>query len=317
VATKILKDFSIVVTGGAGFIGSHLCEDLSKNNRVILIDNLLTGKKENVKDLEVQFLEGSVTDLPFLQRSFKDIDFVFHQAALPSVIRSVHDPITSNFHNITGTLNILLAARDRGVKTVVVASSSSVYGDTPTLPKVESMPPNPLSPYATTKLTAEYYAKQFYQLYGLQTVSLRYFNVFGPKQDPASPYTGVITKFFQAALTDKPLIIFGDGEQSRDFTYVKDVVQANIRAALSERAHGEIINIAKGSRISINELGRLIIEITHSGSELVYSDPRPGDVRHSLADIQKAKDLLGYVPEYSLIDGLKETYKWFEEIMNK
>jgi UDP-glucose 4-epimerase len=299
----------IVITGGAGFIGSNIAEVLSKDNEVIVLDNLSTGKRGNTKDLDIKFVEGSITDLGLLQTVFTDVDYVLHQAAIPSVPRSVKDPIASNNANINGTLNVLVAARDRSVKKVIYASSSSVYGDTPELPKREDMTPNPLSPYAVTKLTGEYYCNVFNEVYGLKTVALRYFNVYGPKQDPYSDYAAVIPKFVSKISGDEPPVIYGDGLQTRDFTFVKDVVTANIRAMRSD-ATG-VFNIASGSRITIKELAELAMKLMDKNLSVVFEEPRKGDVKHSLADISKAKAAFGYEPGYRLEKGLEETIKWF------
>ncbi len=297
-----------VVTGGAGFIGSNLTEELAKEqeNEVVVVDNLSTGRRENLQNLKnlkkCLFVEGSVTDLDLLRGVFKGCDFVFHQAAIPSVPRSVKDPLATNNVNTNGTLNVLVAARDCGVKKVVFASSSSVYGDTPELPKREEMTPNPLSPYAVTKLVGEYYCKVFEEVYGLKTVSLRYFNVYGPRQDPHSDYAAVVPKFVKSVSENKPPVIFGDGEQTRDFTFVKDVVRANLLAAKSG-ATG-VFNIASGRRVSINELAEKIIKIQGKELEPVHSDPREGDVKHSLGDISRAQRGFGFEPRYSLEEGL-------------
>ena len=299
----------IVITGGAGFIGSNIAEVLSKDNEVIVLDNLSTGKRGNTKDLDIKFVEGSITDLGLLQTVFKDVDYVLHQAAIPSVPRSIKDPIASNNANINGTLNVLVAARDRSVKKVIYASSSSVYGDTPKLPKREDMTPNPLSPYAVAKLTGEYYCNVFNEVYGLKTVALRYFNVYGPKQDPYSDYAAVIPKFVSKISGDEPPVIYGDGLQTRDFTFVKDVVAANIRAMRSD-ATG-VFNIASGSRITIKELAELAMKLMGKNLKVVLEEPRKGDVKHSLADISKAKAAFGYEPGYRLEKGLEETIRWF------
>ena len=297
-----------VVTGGAGFIGSNLAEELAKEqeNEVVVVDNLSTGRRENLQNLKnlkkCLFVEGSVTDLDLVRGVFKGCDFVFHQAAIPSVPRSVKDPLTTNNANTNGTLNVLVAARDCGVKKVVFASSSSVYGDTPELPKREEMTPNPLSPYAVTKLVGEYYCKVFEEVYGLKTVSLRYFNVYGPRQDPHSDYAAVVPKFVKSVSENKPPVIFGDGEQTRDFTFVKDVVRANLLAAKSG-ATG-VFNIASGRRVSINELAEKIIKIQGKELEPVHSEPREGDVKHSLGDISRAQRGFGFEPRYSLEEGL-------------
>jgi UDP-glucose 4-epimerase len=299
----------VLVTGGAGFIGSHLAQELAERNyNVVIIDNLFTGKKENIEELvkkdNVEFNQGSVTDVPLLQSLFKGVEYVFHQAAIPSVPRSVDNPLASHEANATGTLNVLLAARDGGVKKVIYASSSSVYGDIPTLPKREDMAPNPQSPYAVTKLTGEYYCQVFQQVYGLSTVCLRYFNVYGPRQDPDSQYAAVIPKFIKRVSEGMPPIIFGDGEQTRDFTFIRDAVEANILFAESN-ASG-VFNIGKGSKISINELAMLVSRFMDKDLEPVHHAPRAGDIRHSLADIAKAK-ACGYNPKYTLERGLKET----------
>lgn len=309
-----MKNRYIVVTGGAGFIGSNLSRELAENNNVIIIDDLSTGNKDNILDLidskKIEFINGSITDLDLLQKTFKNVDFVLHQAAIPSVPRSVEDPISSNFANVDGTLNVLVAARDNDVKKVIFASSSSVYGDTPTLPKIEDMKQCPLSPYAVSKLTGEYYSQVFNEVYGLKTVSLRYFNVYGPYQDPSSEYAAVIPKFIIQVLNDEPPIIYGDGEQTRDFTYIKDVVQANISAAESD-ATG-VFNIAGGKHISLNELATVIMNLIGKDLDVIYDDPRPGDIKHSVADASKAKKEFGYYTRFEIKDGLMETIKWFQ-----
>jgi UDP-glucose 4-epimerase len=302
----------VIVTGGAGFIGSHLSDELvRRGHKVIILDNMSTGRMSNIEPFlgKAEFVQGSVTDLPLLKKLFSGVDYVFHQAAIPSVPRSVKNPRASHNANITGTLNVLLAASDNGVKKVVYASSSSVYGESETLPKVEDMTPNPQSPYAVTKLAGEYYCKVFQEIYGLNTVCLRYFNVYGPRQDPDSPYAAVIPIFFNNALAGKPPVIFGDGEQSRDFTFVKDVAGVNILAA-ETKATG-ILNIGSSKRVTINHLARLIIELAgNTAIKPIYKDPRPGDIVHSLADISRAESF-GYQPKYSLEEGLKETLAGF------
>ena len=302
------------VTGGAGFIGSHLAEELARHDYyVTIIDDLSTGKMENLQNLinneNVQFIQSSITDLALLQKFFQGVDYVFHQAAIPSVPRSIENPFASHEANITGTLGVLLAARDNGVKKVIYASSSSVYGDTPTLPKREDMLPNPQSPYAITKLTSEYYCHVFHQVYALPTACLRYFNVYGPRQDPASQYAAVIPRFIQMVYRGSPLIIFDDGEQTRDFTFIKDVVGANILAAETD-ATGTF-NIGRGESISINRLAELIIRLTGNNVEPVHEKARPGDIKHSLADISRAKTF-GYAPGYNLKEGLTETILSFQ-----
>lgn len=311
-----MKKKKVIVTGGAGFIGSNLAEELARRgHQVIIIDNLSTGNLENIQPVlpvgQVDFIEGSITNLPLMQKAFSGADYVFHQAALPSVPRSIEDPETTDSVNITGTLNVLIAARDNAVKKLVFASSSSVYGDTPTLPKTEDMPPNPLSPYAVTKITGEYYCQVFTRIYNLKTVCLRYFNVYGPRQDPKSAYAAVIPLFINAVLSGKSPVIFGDGEQTRDFTFVKDVVEANIQAAESEVTG--VFNLGNSQRITISQLTKLIIDITKNNNvKPVYKDPRPGDIVHSLADTSKAK-AFGYNPRYSLEQGLKETINSFNK----
>ena len=307
-----MRNKTAIVTGGAGFIGSHLAEALAKRDyHVVIVDDLSTGKRENIAGISnednVEFSQGSITDLPLLQGLLNGVDYVFHQTAIPSVPKSVENPLASHEANITGTLNVLLAARDNRVKKVIYASSSSVYGDTPTLPKNEDMLPNPQSPYAVTKLVGEYYCQVFQEIYGLATVCLRYFNVYGPRQDPNSQYAAVIPRFIWRASEGNPPIIFGDGEQTRDFTFVRDVVQANILAV--ETDVSGILNLGAGENISINELARLVIDITGKGMEPIHQEPRPGDIRHSLADVSKAREI-GYNARYSLqAEGLREAIK--------
>ena len=306
----------VVVTGGCGFIGSNIAEELIKKHHVVVIDDLSTGRIENIQSLQdkenFEFVRGNITDLGLLKQIFEDVDCIFHQAAIPSVQRSVENPIDTNEANIKGTLNVLIAARDCGVKKVVYASSSSVYGDTPELPKKENMKPNPQSPYAVSKLTGEYYCKVFSDIYGIKTICLRYFNVYGPKQNPASEYAAVIPRFINRVLNNQPPIIFGDGNQTRDFTFVKDIVKANI-LAMEKNVEG-VFNIAYGQQISINELANKIMEIVGVKLNPVYDKPRPGDIRNSLADISLAKQKLGYMPEYSLEKGLEVTIRWFSTL---
>jgi UDP-glucose 4-epimerase len=300
-----------VVTGGAGFIGSHLTEELARQGYpVVILDDLSTGKRENIEALlkrnGAKLVQGSITDPRLLQGLFQNVDLVFHLAAIPSVPRSMENPLASHEANITGTLNVLLAARDNGVKKVIYASSSSVYGNTPTLPKTEDMPPNPQSPYAVTKLAGEYYCQVFQGVYGLPTACLRYFNIYGPRQDPDSQYAAIIPRFISQVLQGKPPIIFGDGEQTRDFTFVKDAVAATILAA--ESSATGIFNIGTGNRGTINKLTEFVLKATGKNLKPLYQKPRPGDVRHSLADISRAKGF-GYKPQYSLKDGLRETIR--------
>ncbi len=307
---------TFLVTGVAGFIGSNLAEALlARGHRVRGLDNFLTGKPENLEGLDgLEFLEGDVRDPGACREACEGVDYVLHEAALGSVPRSIEDPALSNECNVTGTLNLLVAARDAGVKRFVFAASSSAYGDTPTLPKVEDMRPQPLSPYALTKLAGEEYCRLFFELYGLETVSLRYFNVFGKRQDPFSTYAAVIPKFVSALLRGEPPEIYGDGEQTRDFTYIADVVQANLRACEAPReACGQVYNVAYGERISLNALYREIAGLLGVDLEPRYGPPRPGDVKHSLADIGKARRLLGYEPAYDVRRGLAEAIAWYRE----
>ena len=310
-----MKDKNVVITGGAGFIGSNIARALAADNDVTVIDDLSTGNLENIKDLvdnqSITFVEGSITDLDLLNKTFKNVDYVFHEAAIPSVPRSIKDPIKSNYTNVNGTLNVLVAARDSGVEKVVYASSSSVYGDTPVLPKKEEMTPSPLSPYAVSKLVGEYYCRVFTEVYGLPAVSLRYFNVYGPWQDPSSEYAAVIPNFISRVLNCKSPIVFGDGKQTRDFTFVRDVVNANTFAVKGKTCG--VFNIASGKRISINELAQLVMKITGTNIDVVYADSRPGDIMHSLADISKAKEKFGYESKFDLKEGLEETLKWFRK----
>lgn len=308
----------VLVTGGAGFIGSHLTEALLTNGFAVrVLDNFSTGKRENLvfgkEYSSLETIEGDIRDLSTCQKAVKKVDYVFHQAALPSVQRSIEDPETSNAINLGGTLNILLAASEEKVKRVIYASSSSVYGDAPTLPKHEEMSPHPLSPYALQKYVGEQYCLLFHRLYGLDTVSLRYFNVFGPKQDPNSLYSAVIPKFIDALIHDRPPVIYGDGEQSRDFTYIDNVVRANLLAMSAEDLHGEAINIACGQRISLNELLGILKDILESAQVPIYEDARKGDVRHSLADIRKGKERIHYEPMVDIKVGLKETVEFFKK----
>jgi len=304
-----------LVTGGAGFIGSHLVEELVKQGqRVRVIDNLSTGKKENIKPFlgEIEFIEGDIRDLELVRKAMDGVEYVLHQAAVPSVPRSVKDPLTSNSVNVEGTLNILVAARDADVKRVVYASSSSVYGDTPVLPKHEDMKQAPRSPYAVSKLGGELYCQAFYHVYGLEAVALRYFNVFGPRQDPKSQYAAVVPKFITALLHGEPPTIFGDGEQSRDFTYIENVVSANLLAAKAPGAAGEVFNIACGERITINQLAGILRQLIRANIEPEHTPPRPGDVRDSLADISKARELLGYEGKVDVHEGLERTVEWYK-----
>ena len=303
---------SYLVTGGAGFIGSHLAEELlRRGHRVRVVDSLITGKRRNLESIPAaEFVEGDLAELAVAERAAAGMDYVLHQAAIPSVPRSVEDPATSNRANITATLNVLLAARKAGVKRLVYAGSSSAYGDTPTLPKHEGMPTNPQSPYALQKLVGEQYCQMFTKLYGFPTVTTRYFNVFGPRQDPGSPYSGVISLFATAVLDGRPPIIHGDGGQTRDFTYIANVVDGVLRACEAPNVSGEVINVATGGRISLNDLLRVLSGLVKTSVPAIHKEPRAGDVRDSQADISKARALLGYKPIVSFEDGLERTLEW-------
>lgn len=305
-----------LVTGGAGFIGSHIAAALAQAGaRVRIIDDLSTGHPENIAEVggDVDFIQASITDKQALNRALQNAELVFHEAAIPSVPRSVARPAETHVASVDATFSLLLAARDQKVRRVIYAASSSAYGDQPDLPKREDMRPDPLSPYAVGKLVGEYYCQVFTRVYGLETVSLRYFNVFGPRQDPSSQYSGVISRFISALLTGGRPVIYGDGEQSRDFTYVSDVVDANLRAAESRLAVGRVINIANGSCVTINGLFELLKNITGETSVCAeYAAARAGDVRHSLADITLACTLLNYRPRVGLEEGLRLTIDWWK-----
>lgn len=305
-----------LVTGGAGFIGSNIVSELlSRGHEVRVLDNFATGKRENIlplmKDPNLTMIEGDLRSFHIVRAAVKGVDFVLHQGALPSVPRSINDPITSNDVNILGMLNILEAAKEFDVKRVVCASSSSIYGNSETLPKVETMPINPMSPYALTKYAQERYCQVFYQLYGLETVALRYFNVFGPRQDPTSQYSAVIPKFIKMIMQDKEPVIFGDGSQSRDFTFVENNVWANIEACTAPEAAGEVINIACGERYTLVELVSSINTILGKNIEPKFETDRAGDVKHSLADINKAKQILNYNVKVDFKKGLERTVEFF------
>lgn len=305
-----------LVTGGAGFIGSNLVRALlARGDSVRVLDDLSTGRVSNLDDVRerIVFLEGSITDLETCREAVAGVDYVLHQAALPSVPRSVQDPITSNAVNVGGTLNMLVAARDAQVTRFVYAGSSSAYGNTPTLPKVESMPGQPMSPYAIAKYTGELYCRAFFRLYGLETVVLRYFNIFGPYQDPGSPYSAVIPKFIGALLRGEAPVIHGDGTQSRDFTYIDNAVAANLLACTAPNAAGAVINCACGERTDLNTLAALLGEIIGADVSPRHEAARAGDVQHSLADMSKARDVLEYAPKVSLREGLTKTAAWYRE----
>lgn len=306
-----------LVTGGAGFIGSNIVSELlSQGEQVVVLDNFATGKRENtlplMKNKNLTMIEGDLRSFHIVRTAVKGVDYILHQGALPSVPRSINDPITSNDVNILGMLNILEAAKEFGVKRVVCASSSSIYGNSESLPKVESMPVNPLSPYALTKYAQERYCQIFSKIYGMETVALRYFNVFGPNQDPTSQYSAVIPKFIKLIMQDKEPVIYGDGSQSRDFTFVENNVWGNIQACTAPKASGEVINIACGKRYTLIDLVDMINEILGKNIEPKFAPDRAGDVKHSLAGIEKAKELLGYEVRVDFKEGLRRTIEFFK-----
>lgn len=305
-----------LVTGIAGFIGSSIARALlAQGDGVRGIDNLSTGKRENVAEIlgRIDFQEADLLDMEAMRRACTGVDCVFHQAAIPSVPKSVKDPLGSNQANVDGTVNILIAARDARVRRVVYAASSSAYGDTPTLPKHEEMKPNPISPYAVAKLASEYYMVSFYRCYGLETVCLRYFNIFGPRQDPTSPYSGVLAKFITQMLRGEQPMIFGDGSQSRDFTYIDNAVHANLLAAKAPAAEvaGGVFNVATGTRADLNETFQILKKLTGYSGNVKYGPEREGDVKHSLADISSAERHLGYKPRVNFEEGLRRTVEWY------
>jgi len=306
-----------LVTGGAGFIGSHIASALaSAGVRLRIIDDLSTGYRENVEEIrgEVDFIHASLADEKLLRKALEDVELVFHEAAIPSVPRSIENPRQTHIASVESTFSLLLASRDRKVRRIVYAASSSAYGDQPTLPKVETMLPEPLSPYAVAKLVGEHYCQVFTRVYGLETISLRYFNVFGPRQDPSSQYSGVISRFIAALLRGERPVIYGNGEQSRDFTYIDNVVEANLKAAESARGIGEVINIANGERITLNHLLEELKVLAGKPDVLAdYREPRAGDVKHSLADISRARSLLGFEPQVNLRTGLQLTIDWWSK----
>lgn len=306
-----------VVTGGAGFIGSHIAEALAGSHEVVILDNFSSGKPENTNTFpgNVRVIHGSVTDLPLLKKVFDGADGIFHHAAIASVPFSLKDPVTSNDTNLNGTLNVLVAGRDCGVRKVVFASSASIYGNDPVLPKREDMHPCPLSPYAVSKLAGEYYMNVFSEIYDIETITLRYFNVFGPRQDPNSQYAAVIPRFITCILEHQSPVIFGDGKQTRDFTYVKDIAIANIQA-MESSARG-IFNVAYSQRMDLLELADTIMNITGITVPLVFEPPQPGDVRDSVADITRAREAFGYAPRYTMKAGLEETVEWYRMCRNR
>jgi len=304
----------VLVSGGAGFIGSHLVHRLlTQGERVRVVDNLVTGNRERLRDVEgaIEFVEGDLADPAVCEAALCNVDGVLHQAAVPSVQRSLKNPVETNIANVTSTLNLLEGCRKRGVRRFVYASSSSAYGDTPVLPKREDMPPNPLSPYALQKFVGERYSQLYFRLYNLETVSLRYFNVFGPSQDPNSEYSAVIPKFVSRMRRGEPLVVYGDGEQSRDFTYIDNVVEANLLALRAPHAAGSVINVGCGERTTLNQLIKSLEEILQMRAVVEYQAPRPGDVRDSLADIGVAQKLLGYQPRVGVEEGLRRTVAYF------
>ena len=305
-----------LITGIAGFIGSSIARAvLARGEQVRGVDNFSSGKRENIVEIKdrIDIREADLLDLDAMHRACEGVDFVLHQAAIPSVPKSVLDPVGNNRANVDGTVNVLLAARDAKVKRVIYAASSSAYGDTPTLPKHEEMKPDPISPYAVAKLASELYTASFYRCYGLETVSLRYFNIFGPRQDPSSPYSGVLAKFITQMLSAEQPTIFGDGEQSRDFTYIDNAVEANLLACRAPAAQvaGRVFNVGTGQRTTLNETFRLLQPLTSYSKEAKYGPPRSGDIKHSLADISKAAAALGYKPVVDFKEGLRRTVEWY------
>jgi nucleoside-diphosphate-sugar epimerase len=309
-----------LVTGGAGFIGSNTVDELvRRGDSVVVLDDVSSGKEDNLAEIrnKITFIKGSITDIEVVRKAMHEAEYVLHLAARTSVPRSVKDPIETNKINIEGTLNVLVAAKELKVKRVVFAASSSAYGETPTLPKVETMQPQPISPYGVTKFVGELYGQTFGRCYGLENVALRYFNIFGPRQDPSSPYSGVLAKFCTAFLEDTQPVVFGDGEQTRDFTYVDNAVQANLLACEAPNVSGKVFNVGVGGRVSLNAVLRELGKITGKTLEAKYEPPRDGDIRDSQADISQAKEFLGYDPQVSFEDGLARTFEWYRETQAK
>ena len=309
-----------VVTGGAGFIGSNTVDELvRRGDSVVVLDDLSSGKEENLTEIrsKISFIKGSITDLETVRKAMHEADYVLHLAARASVPRSVKDPLETNKINVEGTLNVLVAARDAKVKRVVFAASSSAYGETPTLPKVESMRPEPISPYGVSKYVGELYAQTFGRVYGLENVCLRYFNIFGPRQDPASLYSGVLAKFCSAFLEGTPPVVFGDGEQSRDFTYVDNAVTANLLACETPNVSGKVFNIGTGGRVTLNETIAHLAKLSGAKLETKYEPAREGDIRDSQADITQARELLKYEPAVTFEEGLSRTLEWYREAQAK
>jgi nucleoside-diphosphate-sugar epimerase len=309
-----------LVTGGAGFIGSNTVDELvRRGHSVVVLDDLSSGKEDNLAELrnKITLIKGSITDIEVVRKAMHDAEYVLHLAARTSVPRSVKDPIETNKINIDGTLNVLVAAKELKVKRVVFAASSSAYGETPTLPKVETMQPQPISPYGVTKFVGELYGQTFGRCYGLENVSLRYFNIFGPRQDPSSPYSGVLAKFCTAFLEDTQPIVFGDGEQTRDFTFVENAVQANLLACEAPNVSGKVFNVGVGGRVSLNDVLRELGRITGKTLEAKYDPPRDGDIRDSQGDISQAREFLGYAPQVTFEEGLARTFEWYRETQTK
>src|SRR6266851_2759343 len=309
-----------VVTGGAGFIGSNTVDELvRRGHSVVVLDDLSSGKEDNLAEMrnKITLIKGSITDIELVRKAMYEAEYVLHLAARTSVPRSVKDPIDTSKINIDGTLNVLVSAKELKVKRVVFAASSSAYGETPTLPKAETMQPQPISPYGVTKYVGELYAQTFGRCYGLENVSLRYFNIFGPRQDPGSPYSGVLAKFCTAFLEETQPVIFGDGEQTRDFTYVEDAVQANLLACEAPNASGKVFNIGVGERFSLNQTVALLSKISGKSLEVKYDPPREGDIRDSQADISQAREFLGYQPKVGFEEGLRRTFEWYRAMREK
>ena len=309
-----------VVTGGAGFIGSNTVDELVKRGHsVVVLDDLSSGKEENLAEVrsKITLIKGSITDIEVVRKAMHEAEYVLHLAARTSVPRSVKDPIESNRINIDGTLNVLVAARDAKAKRIVFAASSSAYGETPTLPKVETMVPAPISPYGVTKFVGELYLQTFGRCYGLENVSLRYFNIFGPRQDPGSPYSGVLAKFCAAFLEETQPVIFGDGEHTRDFTYVENAVQANLLAFEAPSASGKVFNVGVGGRVSLNQVIATLAKISGKQLEAKHDPPRDGDIRDSQADITQARELLGYDPQVDFEEGIRRTFEWYRSVQAK
>jgi nucleoside-diphosphate-sugar epimerase len=309
-----------LVTGGAGFIGSNTVDELvRRGHSVVVLDDLSSGKEDNLAEIrnKITIIKGSITDIEVVRKAMHEAEYVLHLAARTSVPRSVKDPIETNKINIDGTLNVLVAAKELKVKRVVFAASSAAYGETPALPKTETMEPQPVSPYGVTKYVGELYCQTFGRCYGLENVALRYFNIFGPRQDPSSPYSGVLAKFCAAFLEDSQPVVFGDGEQTRDFTYVDNAVQANLLACEAPNVSGKVFNVGVGGRVSLNEVLRELGRITSKTLETKYEPPRDGDIRDSQADISQAQEFLSYQPHVAFEEGLARTFEWYRETQAK